>query len=80
MLTAGLMVMLLQAATPTQPTTAVPATNAQADAANKVICKRIPKTGSIITKEKVCHTRAEWQMQTENARSMATQIQDASNR
>lgn len=79
MLTAGLMIALLQAAAPTVQSSAAPTGMQPADA-NKVICKRIPRTGSIVAKEKVCLTRVEWQRQSETARGIATEIQDASNR
>ena len=63
---------LLQTAT--TPATAMPA-SAPADSP---ICRRIEVTGSLVRKERVCKTKAEWRAVDENGKSRARAIVDYS--
>lgn len=42
------------------------------DSADKVICKRFEKTGSLIGGERVCKTKADWERDRANLRALAT--------
>lgn len=44
-----------------------------ADAADKVICKRFTKTGSLVATQRVCKTKADWERDREGlARRLST--------
>lgn len=78
MLTTSLLIALLQVSA--TPQTAQPAVAAKANDLEKVICRKIPRTGSIAQKDKICMTGREWRQQADAARGVATTMQDASNR
>jgi hypothetical protein len=40
-----------------------------ADPADKVICKRFTKTGSLVDSTRVCKTKADWQRERDNLRT-----------
>lgn len=46
--------------------------------ANEEVCRRIPVTGSLVRKEKVCHTRAEWYRLAENGNGVARAVVETS--
>ena len=78
MLTTTLLVALLQVSA--TPQTAQPAVAAKVNDLDKVTCRKIPRTGSIARKDKVCMSAREWRQQADAARGVATDMQDASNR
>lgn len=68
--TSLLLTALLQAAT-------LPAA-AAADPNQEVKCRRVEVTGSIVRKERVCKTKAEWQRVNEHGNSFARALVDQS--
>jgi hypothetical protein len=67
--------LLLQAAT--QPVTQ-PASTAvapPAKPADKLICRRELRSGSLADYKKICHTRAEWQRMSDNERDTWQELQ-----
>lgn len=78
MLTATLLLVLAQV--PAAPQPAQPATTAKVNDLDKVICRKIPRTGSIAQKDKICMTGRAWREQADASRGVATDMQDASNR
>lgn len=42
----------------------------------KVLCKKIAETGSLVKRTKVCLTRAQWNRSAENNRRYGEQLQD----
>ena len=45
---------------------------------DKVVCKRLVETGSLVRGAKTCKTRAEWDRHGEMARRQVQEIQDSS--
>ncbi|MDO6412912.1 hypothetical protein Q4F19_00810 [Sphingomonas sp. BIUV-7] len=43
-----------------------------ADASDKVICKKFIRTGSLVDGYRICKTKADWQRDRDNARSLGT--------
>ncbi len=78
MLTTSLLVALLQVSA--TPQTAQPTVAAKPNDLDKVTCRKIPRTGSIAQKDKICMSAREWRQQADAARGITTQMQDASNR
>ena len=60
--TLSLMMLLQTAATPDGGTATAPGADEQ-------VCKRIPVTGSLVRKERMCMTRAEWKRLSEQGNS-----------
>ncbi|MFS0735714.1 hypothetical protein ABC347_01575 [Sphingomonas sp. 1P06PA] len=46
-------------------------------AAEKVICRRIYETGSLVKSKKICRTSAQWKAESVAARDAASQFQNA---
>lgn len=62
---------------------ASPAAYAQEDEADnldKVVCKRVTETGSLVKKKKVCLTKRQWNKVAENGRSMGQGMQEDNGR
>lgn len=78
MVTVSLLIALLQVSA--APQAAQPAVAAKANDLDKVTCRKIPRTGSIARKDKICMTARQWRQQADAARGVATDMQDASNR
>jgi hypothetical protein len=78
---AFLMPLLLQASSPATPApTLVAASEAATTAplpskADKLICKRRQKTGSLAGYERSCHTKAEWQKISDSTREVWQEMQ-----
>ena len=45
------------------------------DPLNKIVCRRILETGSLVKGERVCLTRREWALASEKGRDRATEMQ-----
>lgn len=54
---------------------AVPAPAPAEDPLNKIVCRRILETGSLVKGERVCLTRREWALASEKGRDRATEMQ-----
>lgn len=53
-----------------------PATQvAQASAPEKMICRRVEKTGSLVARERVCMTKREWQRATDDSKGSWEELQ-----
>ncbi|MGZ8284236.1 MAG: hypothetical protein ACXW27_01165 [Allosphingosinicella sp.] len=50
---------------------------AEAGNPDKVICKRLVETGSLVRKPRSCKTRATWEREGEAARKQVQEIQDS---
>lgn len=62
--------LLLAVAAPAAQAKTKDAPEKAVDAADKVICKRFTKTGSLVDSERVCKTKAEWQRDRDELRSI----------
>lgn len=51
-------------------------TDTQAGNPDKVVCKRLEETGSLVRKPRSCKTRATWEREGEAARKQVQEIQD----
>ena len=54
---------------------AAPAPAPAEDPLNKIVCRRILETGSLVKGERVCLTRREWALASEKGRDRATEMQ-----
>ncbi|MBB3695771.1 hypothetical protein [Sphingomonas sp. BK580] len=61
--------LLLAAAAPADQAKSRDAGEKAADPADKVICKRFTKTGSLVDSTRVCKTKADWQRDRDNLRT-----------
>ena len=52
-----------------------PNTTLASDDQNRVVCRRLSVTGSLVQAKKICKTNAEWRGQTQNAQNEADQMQ-----
>jgi hypothetical protein len=61
--------LLLAAAAPAEQAKTRDAAERAADSPEKLICKRFPKTGSLIGNERICKTKADWQRERDELRT-----------
>lgn len=54
-----------------------PKADTQAGNPDKIVCKRLEETGSLVRKPRVCKTRATWENESAAARRHVQDIQDA---
>lgn len=71
---AGMAAALMLAGSSTSATAAE-----QVRPADKLICRRMAETGSLVRKKRVCHTQGEWARISDAARKNTQDLQDARN-
>lgn len=72
---AGMVAALMLAGTSASAATAAE----QVRPADKLICRRMAETGSLVRKKRVCHTQGEWARISDAARKNTQELQDARN-